>query len=343
MKTARVPFGRFQKAATVGRAKATATDGRGFTTLDERSVGVRPLDAAQRNCYGWRIMVASAQYIEHIISVFAKATTANWETPGRAGNVVVLTPELADEVMVTGDLHGHRRNFNLIKSVAALDKHPRRHLVLQEVCHGGPTYAQTGGCMSHTMLEDVAILKLKYPQRVHFILGNHELAELSEYPIQKNKQMLNLLFRLGLQHAYGPASDEVRTAFVPFLQSCPLAIRLPHGVFILHSVPEQVDTRKFDKSIFARKLEPMDFFERTGVFQLVWGRDYRQENARAFAELVGATVLLNGHEPCPEGFFAPNDTQIILDCCGEKACYVILPVGTPQSHAEIVGQIQRLK
>jgi hypothetical protein len=288
-------------------------------------------------------MVASPQYIDNIIAAFGRATAANWQTPGREGNVVVLTPELAEEVMVTGDLHGHRRNFNLIKKTAALETHPRRHLVLQEVCHGGPTYPQTGGCMSHTMLEDVAALKVKYPERVHFILGNHELAELSEYPIQKNKQMLNLLFRLGLQQMYGLAADKVRAAFAPFLQSCPLAIRLPHGVFISHSVPEHVDTRKFDKTIFTRKLEPLDFFERTSVFQLVWGRDYRQENARAFAALVAATVLINGHEPCPEGFFAPNDTQIILDCCGEKAAYVILPIDRPWTQAEILGRIQKLK
>ena len=69
-----------------------------------------------------------------------------------------------------------------------------------------------------------------------------------------------------------------------------------------------------------------EYFERSGVFQLVWGRDYRQQNAEAFAELVGARVLINGHEPCYEGFAAPNDLQIILDCCGEKAGYLMLPI-----------------
>ena len=48
-------------------------------------------------------------------------------------------------------------------------------------------------------------------------------------------------------------------------------------------------------------------------------------------------MLINGHEPCPEGFTAPNDMQMILDCCGEKACYVILPVDRPLSQADILG------
>lgn len=288
-------------------------------------------------------MVASIEFIESVISAFARATEANSCTPGRQGNIVTLTPEMAGEVMVTGDLHGHRRNFNRIKKTAALDSHPHRHLILQEVCHGGPTYPQNGGCMSHTVLEDVAHLKAKYPQRVHFIVGNHELAELSDYPIQKNKQMLNLLFRLGLQQMYGPAAERVREAYFRFLRSCPLAVRLPGGVFVSHSVPEKVDTRKFDKTVFSRPIEGQDLMERTAIFQLVWGRDYRAENAQAFAKLMGAKVLINGHEPCPEGFQTPNDTQIILDCCSEPACYVILPSDQAWTQAQIVERIRKLE
>ncbi|MBN2473202.1 MAG: metallophosphoesterase [Pirellulales bacterium] len=287
-------------------------------------------------------MVASIEYIEKVIAAFGQAAGANRQTPGREGNIVVLTPELAEDVMITGDLHGHRRNFNLIKKIARLDHHPGRHLILQEVCHGGPTYPQNGGCMSHTMLEDVAKLKVQYPGRIHFILGNHELAELADYPIQKNRQMLNLLFRLGLQQMYGPAADKVRDSFFPFLRSCPLAVVLPGGVFVTHSVPENVDTQGFDKTIFTRELEDLDFYERTGIFQLVWGRDYRQENADAFSQLVGAKVLINGHEPCPEGFNAPNQTQIILDCCAEKASYAILPTNVALTHNEILQRVKKL-
>ena len=287
-------------------------------------------------------MVASIHYIERTIAVFAQAAEANRTTPGREGNVVVLTPELADDVMITGDLHGHRRNFNLIRRLAALDAHPRRHLLLQEVCHGGPVYPENGGCMSHAMLEDVAALKAKYPTRVHFILGNHELAELTDYPIQRNKQMLNLLFRLGMQQMYGPAADKVRDAFREFLRSCPLALRLPCGAFITHTLPEKVDASGFDKSIFQRQLDVQEFGERTPFFELVWGRDYREANAAAFAELVGATTLINGHEPCPEGWQAPNSKQIILDCCGDKASYVIVPSEPGLTHDDIVKRIQRL-
>jgi len=263
-------------------------------------------------------MVASIEYIERVISTLGEAAEANLNTSGRDGNMVVLTEDLAGEVMITGDLHGNRRNFNLIKRTAALDDHPNRHLLLQEVCHGGPLYPQNGGCMSHTMLEDVAQLKVKYPHRMHFILGNHELAEITEYPIQKNKQMLNLLFRLGMQQMYGPATDKVREAYIRFLRSCPLAVRLPHGVFISHSVPENVDTRKFDKSIFSRQLDSAEYYERTGIFQLVWGRDYRGENARAFADLVGAMWSSTAPGPARRGSPRRTTSRLSSTAAGRR-------------------------
>ncbi|MBN2216478.1 MAG: metallophosphoesterase [Pirellulales bacterium] len=287
-------------------------------------------------------MVASNAYVERIVETYQQAAEAALATPGRRHGVVHLTAELADEVMITGDLHGHRDHFLAICRAANLAKNPRRHLILQEVCHGGPTYPENGGCTSHTLLEDVARLKTLFPDQLHFLLGNHELAELTEYPIQKNKQMLNLLFRLGLQHAYGPAAERVREAYLPFLEACPLAVSLAGGVFVSHSIPEKLENDQFDETIFTREIRSLEYYERSSIFDLVWGRDYRPDNARAFAQLVGARVLINGHEPCPDGFCVPNDTQIILDCCDDPGTYVILPVAETLSQSEIVERIQKL-
>jgi hypothetical protein len=287
-------------------------------------------------------MPATPEQVEVIVADCGRAAAENLRTPGRVGNVIELTADLADEVMVTGDIHGHRRNFDQLCTLAELDRRPRRHLVLQEVCHGGPVYPSNGGCMSHTILEDVVRLILRYPGRIHFLLSNHELAEITDYPIQKNKLLLNLMFRLGLQEVYGPAAGRVREAYVEFLQTCPLAARLASGVFISHSVPEEVDSRGFDTTVFSRRIDPPEYFEQGEIFNLVWGRDYRPENVDAFAELVGASVLVNGHEPCRQGFQTPNSRQVIIDCCGQQACYVILPTAGRLSHADVVDRIQRL-
>jgi hypothetical protein len=292
-------------------------------------------------------MAISTDQVRSVIDCYKAAAQANQNTPGRSGNIVNLTADnnLAtnngDECMVTGDLHGHSANFEAICRVADLARFPRRHLVLQEVCHGGPTFAN-GGCKSFRMLEQIARLKTEYPARVHFLLSNHELAELTDYPILKAKRMLNLSFRLGLQEEYGDAADQVREAFCEFIASCPLGVRLASGAFICHSLPEHLDRHSFDRTVFDRPYEPDDLREHGAVFDLVWGRDYRPDNAHAFAALVGANLLVHGHEPCRDGYSTPNDTQLIVDCCGDIACYVMLPVDRPITHAEAVGRVARL-
>ncbi len=70
-------------------------------------------------------MVASIEYIEGIIATYKRAAKANLETPQREGNVVVLSSEVGDDVMITADLHGNRRNFNAIKRIADLERQSR--------------------------------------------------------------------------------------------------------------------------------------------------------------------------------------------------------------------------
>jgi hypothetical protein len=286
-------------------------------------------------------MVASRQQIEQTIETMHTATAHNLATPACVGCVIEVGGDIADDVLVAADLHGNRINFEKLLKVADLSHNPRRHLVMQEVCHGGPTYP-LGGCMSHLLLEDVASLKNEFPDRFHFILSNHELAELTDFAIMKSGKMLNLAFREGIRQLYGERSEEVREAYVMFLASCPLAVRLASGVFICHSIPENVDRDGYDIEIFSRQLGFRDFRARGPVFQLVWGRDFREENATAFARLVGTEQLIHGHEPCAEGFQVPNSRQVILDCCSDDACYAILPTCGELTQEDVIGRVRKL-
>jgi hypothetical protein len=287
-------------------------------------------------------MSASQGTIESMLAACQQAAVANVTGACRRGNIVAITAAEADDVMVTGDLHGHRENYERILRIADLAGHPRRHLVLQEVCHGGPAYPGGGGCQSHTLLADVIRLKARYPERVHFLLSNHELAELTDYPIVKARRMLNLSFRCGLHEAYGHDAERVREGYLQFVGTSPLAVRLPGDVVVTHSLPEDVDRRGFPVEVFDRSLTPDDFREQGPLFQLVWGRDYRPENAAAFASLVGAKVLIHGHDPCPQGFKVPNALQVILDCCSSPASYLILPTALHLDHRQIVERVRPL-
>ncbi|MEX2174293.1 MAG: hypothetical protein WD872_08020 [Pirellulaceae bacterium] len=288
-------------------------------------------------------MPAAPEVAAAVIDVCRRAAEQNRACPGRQGNVVRLSPANADELMIVADLHGNRLNFAKLLAIADLDNHPRRHLLMQEVCHGGPEYpGGDGGCMSHLLLEDCARLKTEYPDRFHFLLSNHELAELGDFPISKSRRMLNLLFRCGINEMYGPAGDDVRASYLQFLATCPLAVRTSSGVFISHSLPDRCDREPFDVSVLERPLCIADYKSGTPVFRLVWGRDFRAANAEAFARQVGAELLIHGHEPCEAGFSAPNNRQIILDGCCSHAAYVILPVGPPLTHDDVIARITGL-
>ena len=275
------------------------------------------------------------------IQLCQQAAQASLEHSNRRGNVVVLTPENATDVIVAADLHGNRLNFARLCEVADLEHNPRRHLVMQEVCHGGPAYPD-GGCMSHLLLEDVARLSERWPERFHFLLSNHELAELVDYPISKGRKMLNVTFRCGIQEMYGDYADEVREAYQTYIASSPLAVRIDQGLFISHSLPERVAEEGFDASIFERPLTREDRISTGPLFQLVWGRDYRLSNADAFAKLVDARLLIHGHDPCPEGCRTPNNRQVILDCCGQRGAYLHLPVGEKLTQKEVLACVHPL-
>lgn len=288
-------------------------------------------------------MAASEATIHAVIETYHRAAAAARGSALREGNLVQLGPDDADEVMITADLHGNRRNYERIVAVAALDDHPRRHLVMQEVCHGGPSYPCGTGCMSHLMLEDVAALQVKYGQRFHFLLSNHELAELTDFPIMKAKRLLNLLFRCGLQEMYGDAADRVREAAMDFVRASPLAVRIGRGVIACHSLPASADKQGFDAGVLTREWTEADVSEGGDVFRLLWGRDYSQATADAFAAAVDADLFITGHEPCELGYQSPNTHQVIIDCCSDPACYVLLPVdAAPQSRDELLGCVRYL-
>ncbi|QDU97192.1 metallophosphoesterase family protein [Lignipirellula cremea] len=283
----------------------------------------------------------SLEHAQQVADAFDRADTANQETSGRRGCVVHL-PACADgDLLVAGDLHGDRESFDRLLVLADLEKHPLRHLVLQEVCHGGPRYA-SGGCRSHEMLEQVARLKLQFPDRLHFLLSNHELSEVTEHPILKRGKMLNVLFRCGMHQAFGDQCETVRQAMCRFLTSCPVAIRLEHRVWLSHSLPTQVDSEGFNTGMFERQLLPDDMVSGGSAFKLVWGRDYRPENAAAFSQLVDADLLVTGHEACAAGSRTPGPQQLILDSCCAEPSYLLLPLDQPCTLKQAVARVGRL-
>jgi len=264
-----------------------------------------------------------------ILDVFDRAVAANWTARWRNGNIIELPGE--GDVMFTGDLHGSMENFALALKTAELDRFPKRHLVLHEAVH----QLQLGQDLSYRLLEKVAALKAKFADRVHVLMGNHDLAEVQGREIFKGGICLNLLFENAVEAAYGKFKDRVLARYIDFLKTAPLAIRTPNRIFIAHSTPEGPDVHRYSMEYFRKTPEPEDFEPHSLMEKIVWGRDYSIRAADDFSRIVDADVFLVGHAPCAYGYNVPNHRHIILDSKDRFATYLVFSLEQLYTHEEM--------
>jgi len=265
---------------------------------------------------------------EKLLKTIHRAREFFRATPGRVGGVVTLSD--VDEVMVVGDLHGNIPAFKKVFEAASLANHPKRHLVLQELVHGVRYYPDEGGDRSHQLVDLVAALKCQYPERVHLILGNHELAELTGRLIGKNGVALNALFRQGIATAYAPRDTEVYQAYLELFAALPIAVRTPNRVFLCHTIPDPREMETLDLEVLKLDNWPPEAMARHGtVYAMTWGRSLDPDNIDEFARKVDADWFVTGHQPCEEGFRQPNHRQLIIDGTDPYPTYCLFKAQEP--------------
>jgi hypothetical protein len=278
-----------------------------------------------------------------LLRTLQQATVAFAATPGRRGKLVQLGE--AVDVFATGDLHGNVENFRRILMAANLDQHPGRHLVLQELIHGPLHYPQ-GGDKSHQLVDLLAALKCQYPERVHMLLGNHEIAQWRGQTISKSGSDYELtgLYRQGVETAYGTHAEAIYQAHLDLFAVLPLALRTANRVFLSHSLPQFQRTDSFQMSVLEQE-DVADSEWRLGgsLHSLVWGRDTSEETVAQFLGKVQADVLISGHIAAPgEGYTVPNSRQLILDSAGSVASYCLFPASGTIDLAALRSLVQWL-
>jgi hypothetical protein len=208
--------------------------------------------------------------------------------------------------------------------------------VLQEVIHGPNRYAN-GGDKSHQLLDLTAALKCQYPERVHFIPGNHELAQATGRSVAKDDTDFNQIFVAGIGAAYSDQSDAVYAAYLELIAAAPLVVRTPNRVFVSHSLPSALKIGRFRYDDLLRETEPADLETSGSAYAISWGRDTRPEHVAEFLRMVDAQLLVTGHIPCDNGVWAPNDRQIVLDAMQSPGGYCLFPADRPLTHAELIA------
>jgi hypothetical protein len=245
-----------------------------------------------------------------IIELLEAGIKANENDRYRQHNLIVL-PDSGD-LVIAGDIHGHRRNFERIVTYAALDKNPDRHLVLQELLHGGPEDGQ-GGCLSFELLADAAKLKADFPDRIHFILANHDTAFINNSDVMKGGKEMNAAMRAAMQRRFGSRAKDVESAMERFLFSQPLAVRCPNRIWISHSLPSDRMIEKFDFSIFHRKLKINDIVRPNSAYLLTWGRGHSSKTLEFLTRQLDVELFVLGHQIQETGWMSNNQNLLIVD------------------------------
>ena len=256
---------------------------------------------------------------------------------------MTIAPGMASDIMVVGDLHGNIAAFRRILEIASLGKNPQRHLVLQELVHGPWSYPDDKGDRSHQLVDLVSALKCQYPDRVHLILGNHELSELTGRSIGKNGIALNALFRQGIETAYGSHSDAIYESYLGLFAALPLVVRTPNRVVLCHTIPDAIELENLDLGVLALEDWTPEAMKRHGtVYAMTWGRDTEPSTIDRFAQMIDADWFVTGHQPCDEGFRQANHRQIIIDGTDPYPAYCLFPAESPMTVETLLAGVRTL-
>jgi Calcineurin-like phosphoesterase len=265
---------------------------------------------------------------DHLVETLGAATDENKLASLRREQVVHLPAE--GELWMTGDIHDHRRNFDKLLKYVDLGNNPQRHLVLHELIHGDH-YDPDGAEDSWITLYRAAELKCDFPEQVHFLLANHDLAQIHGKGIMKAGLSVCEAFSKGIRKAFGEQRTVINVAVTEFLLSFPLAVRAPNGIFCCHSLPTDSQIDDFDYSIFDRPLEGKDYAPKTGaVYQLIWGRAMSPQTVDKFLQHVEANIVITGHQPQEMGYAVNGDKHLIIASDHNQG--VFLPIDLSQSY-----------
>jgi len=262
-----------------------------------------------------------------IVDLLNKGKQAASANRFRRGNLIHLPAE--GSLIITGDIHGHRRNFERIVTFADLPNNPDRHVVLQEIIHGGPQDSE-GGCLSYRLLFDAVRYTLSFPNQVHIIMGNHDTTFINSSQVMKNGKEMNRSMNLAMDREFQQAADDIKLAMRQFLLSQPLAVRCDNRIWLSHSLPGDLYVDKFDPQILQKQLEIGDCEKPRSAYLLTWGRRHSQALLDKMAELFDVDTFVLGHQPQQQGWSQAGKNLIIIASNHNHGC--LLPINLTESY-----------
>lgn len=248
-------------------------------------------------------------HADHAAAIFLEAAQLNREDPLLTGSLLVF-PHYG-QVVMTGDLHGHCRNFDKLQRYCSLEHFAARHVILHEIIHED-VQAIDAPDNSHKLLLEAARWKCQYPDQIHFLQSNHELAQINRHEITKNGRVVTKHFEESVHEAYGTGGAVVLDAVYTFIRSLPLAGRTANRVFLSHSLPAARTLSCFDPAVLSRVPTDEDLKEGGSAHALVWGRYQTSAVLDSLCDLLDVDFFLCGHQPQESGYEVLHDRMVIL-------------------------------
>ncbi|MGB9625026.1 MAG: hypothetical protein ACPMAQ_09195 [Phycisphaerae bacterium] len=273
------------------------------------------------------------------IDLFREAAELNRRDSLRHGSLLEL-PNYG-QVIMTGDLHGHRRNFQKLTAYCQLEKTPVRHVLLHELIHEEPI---TFLAHDHSveLLIDAARWKTFFPDQVHFLQSNHELAQLNGHDITKGGRSVAEDFDAGVEDLFGPdEAEDVRKAIDEFLASFPVAARSPNRIFFSHSLPGREDLGRFDPQCVYKPPEELDLSEGGDVYRMVWGRRHDAALLETLARAWDVDLFIVGHQPQEWGHEVMFGRLLILASDHNHGVFLPIDLRKKYTMDDLVARIRK--
>ncbi|NQV33366.1 MAG: metallophosphoesterase [Phycisphaeraceae bacterium] len=271
-----------------------------------------------------------------MLELLNQGINANHEDKFRRKNIVLLP--LSGELVITGDLHGHQRNLDRIITYCDLENYPKRHVVFQEIIHGGAK-TDEGGCLSYRVLLQVMQYKLRFPDQVHLIIGNHDTAFITNTEVMKDGREMNRAMGLALKQEYAENYDEISQALQDFLFSQPLAVKTANGLWMSHSLPADRWKEEFNPHIFVKPVTIDDCAKPGDVYLLTWGRNMSQPWLNELAATLKTRLFILGHQPQPQGWNQAGDNLLLIASDHNHGCLVHVELEDQLSMEDLIHSI----
>lgn len=274
---------------------------------------------------------------QEVISIFNQAAQLN-RRGNRQGNLITL-PSYG-QVVMTGDLHGQYHNFCKLQAFASLDRYPDRHVVLHELIHcmGQQSAGEDDSC---TLLLEAARWKTRFPDQVHVLLGNHDIAQITGREISKGGGASVTGFCGWVSQQFADHGDRVLEAVCGFLSSCALGIRTPNRIFLSHSLPGPEDMDRFEVGVFSRAMGTEDLLPGGQAYMLTWGRGHTAEQLEQLAQMLDVDFFTIGHQPQDSGFGCYHDRLIILASDHPQGCFLPIDLSKQYTFKQLADRIRK--